>query len=225
MWFLGKSGKKNSCLHLPHPHWWPPHQRCLPLSVRVFQYVCVCVFSHVWLCATSGIVAGQAPLSMGFSRQGYWSGLPCPPPGSLPVPWTEPTSPAFVGDSLQLAPPGKPNMSLLFKWKYFTLVISECFSRIFRGKGRWTPRRLGAKWRAGGSKDKCLLCECPGGQGPCVVTWPSLSDAAPKPWAWAGQRSDRQATEGSSLHESLPGPMGFDLWVQPVVLNLPAFGY
>ena len=39
------------------------------------------MFSRVWLCDTPWIVAHQAPLSMGFSRQGYWSGLPCPPPG------------------------------------------------------------------------------------------------------------------------------------------------
>ena len=40
--------------------------------------------SHVRLFATPWIVARQAPLSMGFSRQEYWSGLPCPPPGDLP---------------------------------------------------------------------------------------------------------------------------------------------
>ena len=45
-------------------------------------------------------VAHQAPLSMGFSRQEYWSGLPCPPPGDLPNPGIEPmslTSPALAG--------------------------------------------------------------------------------------------------------------------------------
>ena len=52
----------------------------------------VCVLSRVRLFVTSGTVARQAPLSMGFSRQGYWSGLPCPPPGHLPHPGMEPTS-------------------------------------------------------------------------------------------------------------------------------------
>ena len=45
----------------------------------------------------------SAPLSMGFSRQEYWSGLPCPPPGDLPVPGIKPTScvtPALQADSL-----------------------------------------------------------------------------------------------------------------------------
>jgi len=40
-------------------------------------------------------VACQAPLSMGFSRQEYWSGLPCPSPGDLPGPGIEPVSPGF----------------------------------------------------------------------------------------------------------------------------------
>ena len=43
-------------------------------------------FSCVWLFVTLWTVAGQAPLSMGFSRQEYWSGLPRPPPGDLPDP-------------------------------------------------------------------------------------------------------------------------------------------
>ena len=43
-------------------------------------------FSHVWLFATPWTIACQASLSMGFSRQEYWSGLPCPPPGELPYP-------------------------------------------------------------------------------------------------------------------------------------------
>ena len=46
-------------------------------------------FRCVWLFATLWIVACQAPLSMGFSRQEYWSGLPSPPPGSLPYPGIE----------------------------------------------------------------------------------------------------------------------------------------
>ena len=57
-------------------------------------------FSHVWLFATLWTVARQAPLSMGFSRQEYWSALPCPPPGDLPNPGIEPRSlmcPALAG--------------------------------------------------------------------------------------------------------------------------------
>ena len=46
---------------------------------------------------TPRTVAHQAPLSMGFSRQEYWSGLPCPPPGDLPDPGIKPESPALAG--------------------------------------------------------------------------------------------------------------------------------
>ena len=57
-------------------------------------------------------MAHQAPLSMGFSRQEYWSGLPCPPPGDLPDPGIEPESPeapALKADSFTAEPPGKPS--------------------------------------------------------------------------------------------------------------------
>ena len=57
-------------------------------------------FSHVWLFVTLWTVAPQAPPSMGFSRQEYWNGLPCPPPGDLPDPGIEHaslTSPALAG--------------------------------------------------------------------------------------------------------------------------------
>jgi len=52
------------------------------------------------VCAPLGAAARQAPPSTGFSRQEYWSGLPCPPPGDLPNPGMEPvslTSPALAG--------------------------------------------------------------------------------------------------------------------------------
>ena len=50
--------------------------------------------------ATLWTVARRGPLSMGFSRQESWSGLPFPPPGGLPNPGTEPTSPELQADSL-----------------------------------------------------------------------------------------------------------------------------
>ena len=55
-----------------------------------------------------GLVALQAPLSMGFSRQEYWSGWPFPSPGELPNPGIEPRSPALQMDSLPAEPPGQP---------------------------------------------------------------------------------------------------------------------
>ena len=56
----------------------------------------------------------QAPLSMKFSRQEYWSGLPFPYPGDLPDPGIEPESPALQADFLPSEPPGKPLMSTFF---------------------------------------------------------------------------------------------------------------
>ena len=50
------------------------------------------LLSHVQLFVSPWAVACQAPLPMGFSRQDYWSALPCPPPGQLPNPGIEPTS-------------------------------------------------------------------------------------------------------------------------------------
>ena len=66
-------------------------------------FVVLSRFSHVQLCVMLWIVARQAPLSMGFSRQEYWSGLPCPPLGDLPNPGIEPaslTSPTLAGGCL-----------------------------------------------------------------------------------------------------------------------------
>ena len=70
-------------------------------------------FSRVLLFVTPWTVAHQASLFMGFSRQEYWSGLPCPPPGDLPDPGTEFVSLCLLQwqvDSLPLAPPGKPHL-------------------------------------------------------------------------------------------------------------------
>ena len=57
---------------------------------------------------TPWTVAHQAPLSRGFSRQEYWSGLPFPSPGDLPDPGIKPRSPALQADALTSEPPGKP---------------------------------------------------------------------------------------------------------------------
>ena len=64
--------------------------------------------SHVGLFVTPWTVAYQAPLSMGFSRQGYWSGLPFPSLGDLPNSGIEPGSPTLQTDALPSEPPGKP---------------------------------------------------------------------------------------------------------------------
>ena len=81
-----------------------------------FKFKCVCVCVCVYICglvakscpvlATPWTVARQAPLSMGFSRQEYWSELPFHTPENFPGPGMEPRSPALQADSLQTELPG-----------------------------------------------------------------------------------------------------------------------
>ena len=66
------------------------------------------LLSRVRLFATPWTVDCQAPLTIGFSRQGYWSGLPFPSPEGLPDPGIEPRSPALQAVSLPSEPPVKP---------------------------------------------------------------------------------------------------------------------
>ena len=73
-------------------------------------YLCVHAKS-LQLCPTlceSMDCSRQGSLSMGFSMQEYWSGLPCSPPGDLPDPGIKPGSPALQADTLPSEPPGKP---------------------------------------------------------------------------------------------------------------------
>ena len=74
---------------------------------------CVIVLSHSVMSdfLTPWTVARQAPPSMGFSRQEYWSGLPYPPLGDLPNPGIEHRSPTLQVDSLPSKPPGKPTLT------------------------------------------------------------------------------------------------------------------
>ena len=75
-----------------YTHWQSP----------VWKWECYSL-SRVWLFETPWTVAHQAPLSMGLSRQEYWSGLPFPSPGDLPDPGMEPRSPALQVDSSHLS--------------------------------------------------------------------------------------------------------------------------
>ena len=89
-------------------------------------YVCVLSrSSRVRLCAAYRPAAHQAPLSLGFSRQEYQSGLPCPPPGDLPNPGIEPVSlmsPALVGRFFTTSAP----------WEAGCLAIHIYNLKIFR---------------------------------------------------------------------------------------------
>ena len=94
---------------------WSQNQPFLNQSVHIIQhmfYHCCLVSKTCPIFAIKWTVAHQAALSVGFSRQEYWSGLPFPPPGDLPNPGIEPTSPAqqavscSTGRSFTTEPPG-----------------------------------------------------------------------------------------------------------------------
>ena len=70
------------------------------LQARILETSSMKLLSHVRFFVTPWTVAHQAPPSMGFSRQEYWSGLPFPPPGDLSDPGIEPGSPELQADSL-----------------------------------------------------------------------------------------------------------------------------
>ena len=81
--------------------------------------------SSVQLFVTPWTVAYQAPLSMEFSRQEYWSGLPFPSPGALPDPGIELGTPALQADAL-LSDPPQFGFSLILKSVIFIIFIRKC---------------------------------------------------------------------------------------------------
>ena len=96
--------------------------------------MCTCMlncFSHIRLFITLWTLACQAPLPMEFSRQEYWSWLPCPPPGDLPNPRTELRSPALYADSLPSEPPRKPNPKIYFTHNIHNLVRFNMYTLIY----------------------------------------------------------------------------------------------
>ena len=111
-------------------------------SIRLLPRVCAQSLSHVWLFGTSWTVACSAPLSMEFSRQESWSGLPFPASGNLPDAGIEPTSPALQVDSLPLCHLGsqgfypfllkmcgkRPRPQFLTKFSPLCLFLTKTFS-------------------------------------------------------------------------------------------------
>ena len=118
-------------------------RKCFPslsqlLYLSLFYVLC-CVhakcFSHIWLFVTVSTVAHQAPLSMGFSRREYWSGLPCPPPGNLPDPGIKPASlksPALAGQFFTTRATGE---ALLKYWSRSMFVKFPCSVSTIRTHG------------------------------------------------------------------------------------------
>ena len=88
------------------------YQKSALFYCSVFHACVVSCFNRVQLFVTLWTVACQAPLSLEFPRQEYWSGLPCPPLGDLPNPGIKPESPAWQADSSPTEPPGKTRQVL-----------------------------------------------------------------------------------------------------------------
>ena len=109
--------------------------------------------SHVWLFVIPWTVAFQAPLSMGFSRQEYWSGLPFPSPGDLSDPGIEPRSPALQADSLPSEISGRAGGKRGDRgWDGWTASPTWWM---------WVWVNSGRQWRTG-EPEVCSLC---GSQG------------------------------------------------------------
>ena len=106
----------------------------------------MCVWlGHVQLFVTLWTAACQAPLSIEFSQQKYWSGLPFPSPGDLPDPRITSGSPALQADSLPSEPPGKPCGEHIQGFKYTNQGTStvpsgsfDCLNPKFRFSALFT---------------------------------------------------------------------------------------
>ena len=109
-------------------HLWGPHFPLILLwdTSYVFVYFSHQVISNaLWPPWT---VPHQAPLSIGFSKQEYWSGLPFPSPGDLPNPGIEPASSALQADSLALSHLGSPTSYINCPKPDCEFIISQKFS-------------------------------------------------------------------------------------------------
>ena len=127
-------------------------------AMESHRLICMCasMLSHVQLFVTSVTAVHQAPLSMRFSRQEYWIGLPFPPPGDLPDPGIEPispVSPALAGWFFTTKAPVKPLLSDLdshkvtntkWDWEDKSSKMSKCF--VSKGPAIPIERILELNW-------------------------------------------------------------------------------
>ena len=114
------------CVLAYNPHI-PPHT-CEVISVCLVTQSCPTLWPH-------GLQPARLLCPRGFSRQEYWSGLPCPPPGDLPNPGIEPKFPALQADSLPSEPSGKPGEGFGI-WMNSTCQPSPGYLPVFYKPGR-----------------------------------------------------------------------------------------
>ena len=135
--------KKNACLGETQENWVIPSNGQTLTFNTIFKGVHAELLSRVQFFATLWAIARQAPLSVGFSRQAYWSGLPLPPPRGLPWDWTcvdvlgSPASPTLTGDFFNTGKERaawgtqddqKPHLNSLFSWRQKRMLrVGESF--------------------------------------------------------------------------------------------------
>ena len=158
--------------------------------------VCVCVCARVRACtraqslscaqlfATPWTVACPAPLSMGFSRQEYWSGLPFPPPGDLPHPGIESASPALADGFFTTKPARKHEVPItcmssgLHPWEPWGWV-AQCESILMKSAFIWSPLVQGSEHeRLGGTQFLSFL-------PPLVFLLDAGNTSLPLPGTWS----------------------------------------
>ena len=138
-------------LHLLDPLWTISFIKGSPLSCGSSNHPCLKLgimpsvvgvlesLNCIWRFASPWTAALQAPLSMGFSRQEYWSGLPFPSPGGFPHPGIQPKSPALAGGFLTTKPPGKPIAlsMVLSNWSWSTRELKSGLEASGCPCGQW----------------------------------------------------------------------------------------
>ena len=117
------------------------------------MHACSVTQSCLTLCDPMDYIAHQAPLSMGFSRQEYWAGLPCPHPGDRPNPAIEAaslTSPALAGEVFTTSTTGEAPMQstscIMLGWMS-TSWNQGCWEKYQQPQIRWWYHVNGRKWR------------------------------------------------------------------------------
>ena len=157
-------------IHITDVDWKPTYYACSMLSC----------FSGVWLFATLWTIAHQAPLSVGFSRQEYWRGLPCPPPG------VEEAGGFFTRTTWQ-APYllwVKINIRSFWKWKIKLECCCCCITSVVSYSvqpHRWQPTRLPHPWDSPGKNTGVgchflLQCRKVKRKSEVAQLWLTLSD-------------------------------------------------
>ena len=114
---------------------------CFLVSISILMRACSVTQSCLTLCDPTNCNPPGSPLSMGFSRQEYWSGLPFPTPGDLPDPGIEPvslSSPALVGRFFTTVPPEKYYLTIIYHVHALLKSRNVKFTHWrLRNKGDW----------------------------------------------------------------------------------------